>query len=30
MAGATISEIDFSHSSTGVSFDSSNMANAGR
>ncbi len=28
--GATISEIDFSHSSTGVSFDSSNMANAGR
>ncbi len=28
--GSTISEIDFSHSNTGVSFDSSNMANAGR
>ena len=27
---ATISEIDFGHSTTGVSFDSSNMATAGR
>lgn len=28
--GATISEIDFGHSSTGVSFDTSSMATAGR